>query len=426
MSEESSGGSGRISEGGMTADHPAESARVALVGPATASEFNTLRLRLVPIACWRVEDIRFEFDSSFVRPSIAREMTYLAALRTIHRGAPLSLFGHADPTGRDDYNKKLSGRRATAVHALLTRKTDLWHRLYDNPEGGDQWGTRSIQTILDDLSYPPGSTGGSMDAPTREALKRFQRSHGLPDNGNADRGTRTKLFEAYMDHICRDMDGNPFRLTDSDFLAAGADAQGKGDYQGCSEFNPVLVFSQEEHRRYESASDKSERNAENAPNRRVIIFLFRSGTRVDPAWWPCPAAAQGTRGCEERFFSDAADRRRNQAARRRFEDTRDTFACRFYHLLSIHSPCEAPGRIGLPLRFVDEIGLPLRDSPVKLTLQDGREIVLITDNDGNVYPGLAAGIPFKAEIPNIHEIGSGDSIRTPSGRHFTAGGTGPR
>jgi len=32
-----------------------------------------------------------------------------------HPACPLSVFGHADPVGSDDYNKALSGRRAMAV-----------------------------------------------------------------------------------------------------------------------------------------------------------------------------------------------------------------------------------------------------------------------------------------------------------------------
>jgi hypothetical protein len=414
-----------VSEGGMASDHPAAPERVAHVAPSTAAGFNVLRLIFSPIACWRVEDIRFEFDSSLVRPAIAREMVYLDALRTQHRGAPVSIFGHADPVGRDDYNKRLSGRRAAAIYGLLTRKTGIWETLYSSPHGHDNWGTRSIQIMLDNLSYSPGTLNGTMNVQTRDAIQRFQRAHGLPDSGNVTADTRKKLFEAYMDNICRDMDGTPFRLADSDFLGGGADAKGRGDYQGCSEFNPVLVFSDDEHRAYEGAADKSERNAENAPNRRVILFLFRPGTRIDLNWWPCPAADEGTAKCEACFFSDAETRRGNQAVRRRYEDTKDTFACIFYDRLSDRSPCEAPAQIGPSILFVDEIGLPVKNSPVKLRLADGQQLVLTTDNEGKVYPGLAAGTRFHAELPNIHEASSGQSTRTPSGQHFSAGGSGP-
>ena len=100
-----------------------------LVGPATSNEFNTVRLRLVPIACWKVDEVRFAFDSSFVTPEIKTELQMLSDLRSHHASKdpatgrdllpPLSIFGHADPVGHDDYNKALSGRRAKAIYALL-------------------------------------------------------------------------------------------------------------------------------------------------------------------------------------------------------------------------------------------------------------------------------------------------------------------
>lgn len=97
-----------------------------LVGPSTLREFNTVRLRLKPVACWRLDDIRFKFYSSFLRPEVAREVQHLFELREKHRKVdeftkttrypPLSIFGHAGPVGDDDYNKTLSGRRAKAIY----------------------------------------------------------------------------------------------------------------------------------------------------------------------------------------------------------------------------------------------------------------------------------------------------------------------
>ena len=49
-----------------------------LVGPSTADQANTVRLRLIPLACWRVDDLRFRFDSSVVLPGIQPEMKRLA------------------------------------------------------------------------------------------------------------------------------------------------------------------------------------------------------------------------------------------------------------------------------------------------------------------------------------------------------------
>jgi outer membrane protein OmpA-like peptidoglycan-associated protein len=120
------------------------------VAPATDQQHNTLRPRLVPLACWKVEDVRFEFDSSFPRPEIGQELPALGALIDQHTvdgvKPPVSLFGHADPVGDEEYNKKLSGRRAKAMYALLCRDVDKWEELYTQPLGGDNWQTLRAAT----------------------------------------------------------------------------------------------------------------------------------------------------------------------------------------------------------------------------------------------------------------------------------------
>lgn len=334
-------------EGSLAGTHAQLPDAALLVGPTVDREFNTLKVGLVPIACWRVEDIRFDFASSFVRPEIAHELQSLWSLREQHkqeaaasgdgkdllkkvyRYPPLSIFGHADPVGEDEFNKQLSGRRAKVIYALLTRRTDLWEELYSQPLANDQWGEPAICTMQQHL--------------------------GRTVTGKADTAARRALFKAYMDALCtiRDEAGNPLQdeggspavlLLDKekDFLAQGRDGTGKGDFQGCSEFNPVLIFSQEEDEKYAAASDKSERNQENGPNRRVMVLLFRVGTKVEPAKWPCPCAQEATGGCRKRFWSDEATRRGKRLAgtRRTLQTTGDTFACRFYDRLLSRSPCE--------------------------------------------------------------------------------------
>ena len=54
--------------GGMAATHPPHFALSVLAGPTSDDEFNTIRDGILPIACWRMNDVRFEFDSSFVKP----------------------------------------------------------------------------------------------------------------------------------------------------------------------------------------------------------------------------------------------------------------------------------------------------------------------------------------------------------------------
>jgi hypothetical protein len=319
-----------LTDGGLTADHILTPLPPAHVAPTHAeTEENTLKVSLVPLACWRADDLRFDFESSFVSPDISAEMQALKALFERHtlldeHGTPshkpaLTVFGHADPTGDDDFNKNLSGRRAQVIYGLLIRDPDLWEDLHAHPLGNDKWGDSAIRTMLETTAPDHAATADQIRAHHQNA------------------GLRKKLFLAYMDALC----GHDFKLQKDDFLASGADAKGKGDYQGCGEFNPVMMFSAAEQKEFSKPARKSDRDRENAINRRVVIFLFRPGVRVDIEAWPCPRVKEGGAGCKKRFWSDADQRRKFQAERRTVQADQDTFACRFYERLSNNSPCES-------------------------------------------------------------------------------------
>lgn len=343
-----------ITDGGVAALHPPQPDIPVFVGPSTADELNTIKPGLAPIACLRVDDVRFHFDSSFVGPQANKELQLLAQLRKDSPGILASVFGHADPVGDDNYNKQLSGRRSAAVYALLTRKVEIWEDIYSqkgvftNPVVGDKWGISSVQVMLTTLGFYSGPINGSLDGDTRAAVKAFQSSPagaGLNPDGDPGKNTRAKLFPAYMDAICTDARNVPFQMATTEFLAGGADKNGKGDYQGCGEFNPVLIFSQAENAAFASSPNHEERDKENQPNRRVLLFMFRPNSQISPAKWPCPRVKEGVQGCRARFFSDGEKRRSSQALRREFKNTKDTFACRFYDRLAVESPCE----VGPPL-----------------------------------------------------------------------------
>src|SRR5438132_677217 len=82
------------------------------------------------------------------RPEVRGEVQQLARIVRQHPGSPMSLFGHADPVGNDDYNKVLSGRRVAAIYGMLTRDADIWEDLFSNkgafaqPAAGDKWGNK--------------------------------------------------------------------------------------------------------------------------------------------------------------------------------------------------------------------------------------------------------------------------------------------
>src|SRR5580658_8127870 len=160
MSDDDKGGVQNSSDGGVTGAHPQAAPLELLVAPSTSNELNTIQFRPIPIACWKLEDIRFAFDSSFVTPEAAIELQALKDLRnqfsqkspaagapqTTTLYPPITIFGHADPVGPDvdpdGYNKALSGRRATAVYALLIVNSDpatavgLWRQV----SATENWG----------------------------------------------------------------------------------------------------------------------------------------------------------------------------------------------------------------------------------------------------------------------------------------------
>lgn len=361
--EELEGLAGRLvgsSAGGVSGLHAVPPDPAFHVAPATEQEFNTIRSTLAPFACWRVEDFRFAFDSSFIEPGAREDFALLAELLAQHPGALCSIFGHADPVGSDDYNKTLSGRRARSVYAVLTRNTDFWESLYKSPFGGDSWSAYAVPQCLLALGYAPGNT--SSDVATHEAVKQFQQDQGLTADGDPGPKTRQQLFVGYMDYLC----GPKFKIEPTGFLGQGKDPQGKGDYQGCGEFNPVLMFSLAEKTEYDKPANKDARNADNAPNRRVVIYLFRPGTQIDLARWPCPRYNESGAGCQKRFWSDAAQRRSFQEKRREYRYTHDTFACRTYDRFSSRSPCEL-GLKTFQVRLLDPMAQPIAYAPYCVT-----------------------------------------------------------
>ena len=226
-------------DGGMAASHAVEDLLEIRAAPATAGKgHNTIRATLTAVACWRLEDVRFEFDSSILLPGARKEFKVLAQIRAAHPGSPMTLFGHADPVGNDVYNKELSGRRATCVYGLLIRDVALWEKLYNTKiqGAGDPWKYKAVQVMLKALGHDPGPITGTLTPATQSAVKSFQLANGLNDDGDPGINTRAKLFPQYMDFLAVNDTGIPFRLQKTEFLAKGADAGGKGDFQGCSEF----------------------------------------------------------------------------------------------------------------------------------------------------------------------------------------------
>lgn len=412
MSDLQGGAVNHRTGGSISGTHPTLLADDVVLAPTLTDEINTLKAAILPVACFRVEDLLFDFDSSFVLPEIQKHIPHLAALRQQHLDKrsglfpPMGVFGHADPTGSDDYNKALSGRRAKAIYALLTRRTELWEELYSHPLGKDDWKTNGISTMLQ-------ATGGSADD---DAVRQSK--------GSAE--VRSLLFRVYMDQLCGNFKLQPVDGPggQSDFLARGVDAKGKGDFQGCSDFNPVLIFSQQDQDKFSRDEDKTARNQANASNRRVMVFLFRPGAKVTPAHWPCPRADEGVGGCHARFWSDAEKRRhrREPDTPRTFDESRDTFACRFYDRMANDSPCERTVKVvTLTLRLMDGDDKPLANNRYRLQLGDKNtpdpDVINGVTNDNGILQQLIPAETVDAQLSVLPKTPAAD----PSSQQDPAG-----
>lgn len=425
MSSDNQGVIHSASEGGVIGEHPASPQSQFLVGPATGTEVNTIRVPPIPILCWKVEDTRFEFDSSFVtfdvdsltNPSdatsdpialptpstqsdIRSELKVLASQINLNPGCPLSVFGHADPVGPamdpDGYNKALSGRRATSIYALLISGTQLQTAvgLWQNIANQENWAGNSLGQVQKMQTVTGLSAGTSMGDLISSYLPKL-----LPPE-----------FAA-------------LNIGPANFLAQGADPGGKGDYQGCSSFNPLIIFSQKKEDGFAAgAYDQNQqvydaRNLANAPNRRVMVLIFAKGSKVDPAKWPCPnaggaypgGASADKSGCIKRFWSDGDSRRSTRLPDkdRRFDDTQDTFACRFYQRLTCLSPCENQRTFSFYYGLQMTLNLPWSQA-AKLTVvsEDGNQTQTFAMSEGIrsadllyfIFRFIRPGIRYRATV----------------------------
>jgi peptidoglycan hydrolase-like protein with peptidoglycan-binding domain len=405
----------------ISADHPRQEARLYQVSPTTGTtRVNRLYAPTPkPVACFALPDPYFHFDSSAITPDIARTLGELRDRKNAHPDALSTIFGHADPVGSDEYNKKLSGRRARAFYALLTRNVDIWLDLY-NPVDGDSWGLLSTQSMLATVTrldgsgpYYTGVVDGISGNLSTAAIRALQKDQGLNQSGSADKDTRRILYRLYMDAICVSP-VDQFVMGPDEFLgdpARNESGDGKSAYQGCSEHNPVLLFSKDDEKRYAQSGDKTERNARNACNRRLLVFLFSRASFVNydgakmADTWPCPSYKDGPAGCHARFWPDGDQRRQPGPYERKYVTDRRTMACSWYDRFARLSPCEGLAGKGTLVRVVDKhIGEPVVGYQVTIRRAGLPDETRVTDSNGMVLVDAAPGEPFDFTIEDLHEL----------------------
>src|SRR6266851_682379 len=83
-------------------------------------------------------DVLFDFDKSAVKPEGRSKLDDLASkVKNINLEVVIAI-GHADSIGSDEYNQKLSVRRAEAVKAYLISKGIEPNRVYTEGKGEKQ------------------------------------------------------------------------------------------------------------------------------------------------------------------------------------------------------------------------------------------------------------------------------------------------
>ena len=233
-----------IAAAGVFADHPPRLLLPAKVAPTLENESNLLRDPLITVACAYMPDYLFDFDRSFIKPDVhtRRFIDALAEVRGRHPNSPLSVFGHADPTGDDDYNAHLGGRRAAAFYGLVTRNVELWDDIYQNagqltqPCASDQWGARSFQIMLgvipgaDGNPYYSGGLDDTWNPALNAALAQFSKDKGVA----AGPARRKAIYKLYMDIICTDKQNQPLQLDPTEFLAQGGGEKARAIFRAAA------------------------------------------------------------------------------------------------------------------------------------------------------------------------------------------------
>ncbi|HEX2733552.1 MAG TPA: hypothetical protein VHM70_18200 [Polyangiaceae bacterium] len=206
---------------------------------------------------------RFAFDSSFPTPGIAGAVRFAVEALDGDPSHQAAVFGHADSTGTDDYNKNLSDRRAAAFLAVLTNDPALFTRVAD----AENWGDDIYQAMLRALGPNPGPIDGKVGELTTLALRGFQDEYTrgvyhrdserkavgkVSVNGKLDQATKIALRDAYL----------------AIFSAQQSVDRFIGPKRaGCSEFVPL--------------DDKAE------DNRRVTLAIFSPADAPKPEDFPC-------------------------------------------------------------------------------------------------------------------------------------------
>jgi hypothetical protein len=313
----------------------------------------------------RLVGLLFETDKTFLLPSALECLRALRRLYDDHLGKNVVVCGHVEQTKSSDYSLALSVERSEALAAFLTDDVEDWlSRYLSDQQKSLTWGTREDQYMLSELVAKDGNLyfAGLPSGRTDSETERAVQAF-QADNG---------LPIGTMDTQTRKVLIRQYIVSDDTTLPEGTTVV----THGCGAYHP---------------SSATEDAGALPDHGRIELFFFPDQVAPAPVT-PCPEG-----GCAG--YTAWVERSR--------------------HTIDVNVDAEGV------LFLVDELGLPLRRAPVQVVLPDGKTIDLVTDDHGKAWPQLEQGTSFDVVVTDVHEGGAGDSLTTPSGRHFAAGGDGP-
>ncbi|MFN0063375.1 MAG: HET-C-related protein [Myxococcaceae bacterium] len=213
----------------------------------------------------RLVGMFFDLNKCFLLPAAMNGIRELKRQFDATPGRKLLIVGHADTSGKDDYNLTLSLERADAVSAFVSDRVDSWEAFFDQGKPTEKrWGLLEVQHMLTVLpergsAFFSGKPNGIDNSASRTAVRAFQETHGLDPDGVAGPITRAAIIRAYMG-----LDGTT--LPEETELTT----------HGCGENFPV---------------NETGGNARSPENRRVEIFFFEEAITPEP---PGKTSARGS------------------------------------------------------------------------------------------------------------------------------------
>ncbi len=327
-------------------------------------ESHTIVVPVQPVRV-RLVGMLFETDKTFLLPSAMPGIRRLKELYDDHVGKTVLVSGHADRAGAAAHNLALSVERAQAIAAFLQDDVDDWLPRYKaGHQKSTAWGAREDQYMLSQLKDGDGHPYWTGPVTGRtDAATRAAVHRFQTDNGLA---TGAMTEDSRRPLIQKYMATDGTTLPDGTSLVT----------HGCGEAHPSVATKD---------------SVALAENRRVELFFFR-GPVTPPPVDPCPAG-----GCAEY----------------------PQWVARSKQTVDINSDPE------VIVFLVDELGMPLRNAAVQLILPGGAQENVSTDDEGKIRPRVAPGSSFDVVVQDVHEGGAQDSLSTPSGHHFAAGGVAP-